>query len=49
MASALAALGRTEESRAAWLAAIPVLDRIGDSRAAQARDHLATPALTYSQ
>jgi tetratricopeptide (TPR) repeat protein len=38
---ALAALQRSEEAREAWLAALPILDRTSDPRAAELRDRLA--------
>jgi hypothetical protein len=42
MASAMAALGRPAEARDAWQAALPILDRLGDPRAAGVRDELAS-------
>jgi DNA-binding SARP family transcriptional activator len=44
LGSALESLGRTAEAHDAWLAAIPILDRIGDPRAADLRRRLADPA-----
>jgi DNA-binding SARP family transcriptional activator/tetratricopeptide (TPR) repeat protein len=42
MGAALAGLGREDEARDAWRAAIPILDRLGDPRAAELRgDQLA--------
>jgi tetratricopeptide (TPR) repeat protein len=38
---ALAGLHRTEEAREAWLAALPILDRVSDPRADELRDRLA--------
>ena len=38
---ALAALQLSEEAREAWLAALPILDRTSDPRAAELRDRLA--------
>jgi tetratricopeptide (TPR) repeat protein len=40
MGAALAGLGRAEEARQAWQAAIPILDRLGDPRAAELRGRL---------
>jgi DNA-binding SARP family transcriptional activator/tetratricopeptide (TPR) repeat protein len=40
MGAALAGLGREDEARDTWQAAIPVLDRLGDPKAAELRDRL---------
>jgi DNA-binding SARP family transcriptional activator/tetratricopeptide (TPR) repeat protein len=41
MGAALAGLDREDEARDTWRAAIPLLDRLGDPRAAELRDRLA--------
>jgi tetratricopeptide (TPR) repeat protein len=41
LGSALAGLGRPAEAREAWLAAIPILDRLGDPRADSLRARIA--------
>lgn len=38
LGSALDSLGRTSEAREAWLAAIPIFDRLASPRAAELRD-----------
>jgi DNA-binding SARP family transcriptional activator len=43
LGTALAALGRAGEAREAWLAAIPILDRAGDPRAAELTARLTDP------
>jgi tetratricopeptide (TPR) repeat protein len=40
MGAALAALGRDQEARDAWQAAISILDQLGDPRAAELRERL---------
>jgi tetratricopeptide (TPR) repeat protein len=44
LGSALDSLGRVDEARDAWRAAIPILDRISDPRAAELRSRLSDPA-----
>ena len=43
LGAALAALGRADEARDAWQAALPILDRLHDPRAAEVRGRLASP------
>jgi hypothetical protein len=43
LGGALDALGRTGEARDAWRAAIPILDRNNDPRAAELRARLTGP------
>jgi DNA-binding SARP family transcriptional activator/tetratricopeptide (TPR) repeat protein len=46
MGAALAGLDRVDEARDMWQAAIPLLDRLGDPRAAELRDRLTDSAGT---
>jgi tetratricopeptide (TPR) repeat protein len=41
LGDALAALGRADDAREAWLTALPILDRLGDHQAAEVRRRLA--------
>jgi DNA-binding SARP family transcriptional activator/tetratricopeptide (TPR) repeat protein len=40
LGSALRSVGLVAEAREAWLSALPILDRLGDPRTTQVRDHL---------